>query len=1037
MLIYWASSSVGFVLAAIEANISPIWPPSGFAAAAIFLGGYRLLPGILAGALAANACNDLTLISAFAIAIGSCGEAALAGWLLNRIRPLGAQLGKYTIPIWILGTSLFAPMIAATIGSLSVIHLNTREAPLDFWELALTWLAGDSIGILIIVPVLLSLSRPKLSIEWFTKLICISTLSLMVYAFFIWAQPSSAYYFLAFALLIPACRFFGEAGCALSTLSFVVFTIVTILTTPDSNPFASSNNELLSLVAFLIALSITSLTIASLYEKNRFLVPSILFIVGWTTSGLIYFILQNAAAQIDEENFTELIHDIESAVTDRLDTYLNTLIAGAGHYINSEELKTEEWRSFVQHLKIVERYPGINGIGFIQPFHDTEIPSFVAKKRASGLPDFKIKEVPNVERPATDVMGYEHFIITYIEPLSTNHQALGLDVASEINRQTAGQRARDSGKPAMTGRIILVQDGMSRPGFLVFHPMYQAGAPTETVEQRRQAFIGWSYAPFITEVFLNGVLGNREDQIQFHIYDSPKITPSNFVYSTTGSRPETETAKYAHKSSLKLADQTFSFGWNRGQNFPTQETASATIAAASLALGSCLLVVIVVNLQSTNRRAQHIVAERTLELHAANEKLQKEVSERQKAESDAKEAHQIADTANKAKSEFLATMSHEIRTPMNSVIGFAELLCGSELNADQRLWATYIQSSGNSLLALINDILDFSKIEAGKFELEAIPFSIHKTLDQVVTGFEPIAAQKGLLINLETSEDLPAKVVGDPTRLKQVITNLIGNSLKFTKTGTISVTADWQGDQANGVAEISVTDSGIGIPKSKIKNLFQRFSQVDSSTTRQYGGSGLGLAICKRIINLMDGEIKVESTEGKGTTMNCSIPFTCSDQAKNAATKPPFIANLSNEANENKRRVLVVDDNAVNRRLAQTVLRRLGNEVDTANNGVEAIEQVSQHFYDIVFLDCQMPVMDGYVAAERIRELEADGKIPGSQPGMPLPIVALTANASEKDRHACLSCGMDDYISKPAKIDDYRTIFKQLDENERGQRYRA
>jgi len=1033
MFIGWASSSVGFQLAAIEGNISPVWPPSGFAAAAIFLGGYRLIPGILAGAFAANSGNDITLLSAFVIAIGSTGEAAVACWFLGRIRSLGAQLGPYSIPIWILGTSLFAPMVAATIGSLSIMHLNTYAEPLKFWHLALTWLAGDAIGILIIVPAILSFTIPKLSIKWFIKLACLSTLTLLVYFFLFFAQPSSAYYFLAFALLIPACSLFGKEGCALSTLSFASFVVITIITKPATNPFASSNNELLSLVAFLVALSVTSLTVASLYKRGRFTVSSTLLIAGWATSGIVYVILQNASTKVDEENFTRLIHDIETAVTDRLDTYVNTLIAGAGIYINSEELRPEEWRSFVKHLKIVERYPGINGIGFIQPFNDTEIENFVARKRASGFSDFKIKEVPKVERPPVGVLGYEHYIITYIEPLKINHQALGLDVASEINRQTAGQQARDSGEAAMTDRIILVQDGKSRPGFLVFYPMYRPGAETNTIEERRQSFIGWSYAPFITEVFLEGVLGNREDQIRFSIYDSSIISSSSFIYSTTGAKASHTSTEYSHISSLKLANQTFSFGWNRGTSFQQQETAPATIAAASLALGTCLLVVIVANLQSTNLRAQKIVEERTQELNAANDQLQNEVKERQKAESEAKHAHYIADAANQAKSEFLATMSHEIRTPMNSVVGFAELLCASQLNADQRLWATYIQSSGNSLLSLINDILDFSKIEAGKFELESIPFSIHKALEEVATGLEPIAAQKGLLLDLKTDDTLPAKVIGDPTRLKQVITNLVGNSLKFTKTGSVIISADWRGTPNDGVATITVTDSGIGIPQDKVKKLFQRFSQVDSSTTRQYGGSGLGLAICKRIINLMNGEIKVESVVGKGTIMHCNIPCTASLQTKSGTTKPPFASNPIKGKDENalKRRVLVVDDNAVNRRLAQTVLRRLGNEVTTANNGVEAIEQVTQHYYDIVFLDCQMPIMDGYVATQNIRKLEAEGKIPGSERETPLPIIALTANASEKDRLACLASGMDDYISKPAKIDDYRAAFQKLKSSKR------
>ncbi|MDQ8193188.1 CHASE domain-containing protein [Coraliomargarita sp. SDUM461004] len=1030
-LIYGAMAAVGFCLTKIEGNISPIWPASGFAVATIYMGGYRLLPGILFGAFIANSLNDVSAFSALIISISNCCEALIAGWLLNRARSLGSQLGQYTTPTWILASALIAPIITATIGSFSILYLNTNAEALPFWQVTLTWFAGDAIGILIITPAILSFKWPSFTKDWCLKLLSLCILTALVYALIFFYQYGNPFLFLVFFLLIPACRWFGPAGCAYSTLCFVVFVSIAIATKTITAISTASYYELLALDIILLALSVTSLTIASFYKKGHFRAPTLMLTIGWLISGLIYYTLESASTKIDQKNFVELVNDIEFAVTDRLQTYVDALIAAAGIYINSEELRPEEWHTYVEHLNLVKRYPGINGLGFIQPLNKAELADFVAHKRASGLPDFEIKEVPGVERPPVDAMGYEHYIITYIEPYKANSKALGLDVASEINRQTAGQRARDTGLPTMTERITLVQDGMERPGFLIFFPMYRSGAPTETISQRRAAFIGWSYAPFITEVFLNGVLGNRENQIHFEIYDSITISPSTFVYSTTGQTQHSNSSDFANISSLDLCKQTFTFGWNPGDAFQKQETTSATIAAASLSLGSCLLVVIVVNLQSTNRRAQRIVEERTLELSAINEKLQREVSDREKAELEAREAHKAANEANLAKSEFLATMSHEIRTPMNSVIGFAELLCGSELKTEQRLWATYIQSSGNSLLSLINDILDFSKIEAGKLELEAIPFSISDCLNEVVCSLEPIAAQKGLLINLETSAALPEKVIGDPIRLKQVVTNLVGNSIKFTAKGSIVVTATWTGSPQNGVAEIFVRDSGIGIPKEKIGHLFERFSQVDSSTTRQYGGTGLGLAICKRIVNLMNGQIQVENTNEKGTTIKFNIPFTAAKAIELKKNELRKATQQSQNHASNKLQVLVVDDNAVNRKLAETVIRRLGHEVDTANDGIDAIEHVTKRFYDIAFLDCQMPKLDGFDATRRIRQLEAQGQVPGSHPDKKLPIIALTANASEKDRIACIECGMDSYICKPARIKDFESAFKQLADSQR------
>jgi signal transduction histidine kinase/CheY-like chemotaxis protein/integral membrane sensor domain MASE1 len=1035
-LIYWASSYLGLQLTETYGNISPIWPASGFAVTAIYLGGYALLPGILIGALISYLTTDMGTTSALIVALGNTGEAAIAAWLLSYARKISTQLGQYITPIWIMTTALLAPLPSSAIGAWSTLYLSEYPNALSFWQAMLIWMAGNSLGILIIVPTILSLKRLQFSFNKLPKLLALCVLILSIDALILYQHTSLSLLFLAFIPLIPACRWFGPMGTSLYTLSFVVLSIFIIYTNPETNILASTNYQLYAFDTFLITLAITSLTIATLYNKGQFWIPSLLLLAGWLSSGLIYNTLKNTSDSIDAQNFIELTYDTEAAITARLDTYVNALSAAAGFYINSKDLHPEEWESFIHRLKLVERYPGINGMGFILPVDQAELPAFIAHRHALGQLNFEIKTVPEVTRPPTGKMGYEHYIISYIEPLAQNYQALGLDVASEKKRQTAGQRARDTGKATITDRITLVQDGQSRPGFLMFYPMYYAGAQIETVQERRMAFVGWSYAPFITEEFLNGIVGSRKGQIQFDIYDSPQLKAKHLVYNSQNKDLNDRGSTYAHISKLKVTNQTFSFGWNYGDHFQKHETASATIAAASLALGSCLLVVIVVNLQTTNLRAKRIVQERTLELSTTNNKLKKEVRERQKAELESKNAHIAADSANLAKSEFLATMSHEIRTPMNSVLGFAELLSSSQLNADQRQWTSYIQSSGNSLLRLINDILDFSKIEAGKLELETIPFSINEALNEVACGLAPIASQKELDIQVLVDSALPPTVLGDPIRFKQIVTNLVANSLKFTHEGSIVVAVKWTGDPKHGVANITITDSGIGIPANKLEHLFDRFSQVNRSTTRQYGGTGLGLAICKRIVELMNGQIYVEHTSAKGTTIAFNIPFhsakPCENDKMHLKVNKPDTKEPS-ESQTRAWRALVVDDNAVNRKLAATVIRRLGHQTEIASDGTEAIERVKEQFYDIVFLDCQMPVLDGYEATHRIRKLESEGQIPGSTTKHRLPIIALTANASEKDRQACLECGMNSYICKPARIDDFRRAFAQLDDSPRSE----
>ena len=719
-------------------------------------------------------------------------------------------------------------------------------------------------------------------------------------------------------------------------------------------------------------------------------------------------------------------------------------------YAASRKVERHGFRDYVKGS--LARHSEIQALEWIPRVREAERAAYKEAARRDGLTDFQITERKAQGQMVRASRRDEYFPVYYVEPLEGNEAAVGFDIASNPPNRVALEKARDTGKMVATGRITLVQETGKQFGLLMLQPVYRNNAPHGTVKERRENLMGFALGVFRISDLVEKVLkGVGVANMDVHLYDDSAGPDNRLLYLSLTTQEHKKVLSRMHwRTTIDVADRQWTLLFHPEPEFiaieKTWQPQGALLGGLLLTalMGAYLLISIrhTDELQSEvfeRERAEEklrehrdsleiIVENRTAELSDTVEKLKMEITERKQAEEALAQERQNLEVtverrteelrqslatledvnlqlqeANLHKSRFLSSLSHELRTPLNAILGFSDLLKGQHygpMNEKQDEYVSHIESSGRHLLELINDLLDIAKIDAGRMEVHLEPFSWDEMICTVTSLMSTQFNEKRIALEVDVAAYLREASMGDERLCKQIMFNLLSNAVKFTpEGGRVTVRAV----EEEGIVQVSVSDTGIGIPRDQQEEIFSEFRRVDDSSVLQQRGTGIGLALTRRLVELMGGEIGVESEPERGSTFTFTLPFS------RPAEVPEEVAPIADRAMDEVkrgRRILVAEDNDVNLAMILDMLATQDHEVAVARNGQEAVDLTRSFRPDLVLMDIRMPVMDGLEATRQIRQMAEFAT---------LPIIALTATVGEDARERCFQAGCTAHLAKPVQ----------------------